>query len=342
MICCTRCMWLAKQATTMRLPVCEAKTRRSVTPTLDSDSVKPGSSALVESESRRRMPSVRASSPMRDRSVRRPSTGWRSSLKSPECRITPCGVWKAMAIASGTEWVTGMNSTPTPPTSTRLAVADRHEAGAVGQAGLLDPVPGQPDRQLGAVDRRLQLAQQVGQAPGVVLVPVGQDDPVDPIPAVVQVGELGQHQVDAGHVGVGEHDAAVEDDDPAVDLDAGAVATDLSQTAEEDDADGFGFLRSAKRRHRDHRLAQGGQDLRRLGVQLGRGLAHRKPALADAQAQRPHGGLGRQGVGVLGARLEVERIEQFGVAGQRCGEVAGQEGVDARPGTAVPPSGRPR
>ena len=163
-------------------------------------------------------------------------------MKSPECRITPWGVWNAMAIASGTEWVTGMNSTPTPPIVDRLAVADRHEAGAVGQSGLLDPVPGQPDRELGAVDRCLQFAQQVGQAAGVVLVPVGQDDPVDPVPAVVQVGELGQHQVDTGHVGVREHDAAVEDDDPAVDLYTGAVAADLPQTAKEDDADGLRLL----------------------------------------------------------------------------------------------------
>ena len=115
MICCTRCMWLAKQATTMRLPDWAAKTRRSVTPTVDSDSVKPGSSALVESDRRRRIPSVLASSPMRDMSVRRPSTGCRSSLKSPEWRITPCGVWNAMAMASGTECVTGMNSTSQPP-----------------------------------------------------------------------------------------------------------------------------------------------------------------------------------------------------------------------------------
>ena len=160
-------------------------------------------------------------------------------MKSPECRITPCGVWNAMAIASGTEWVTGMNSTSTGADLHRLAVADRHEAGAVGQPGLFDPVPGQPDRELGAVDRRLQLAQQVGQAARVVFVPVGEDDPVDPVPAIVQVGELGQDQVDAGHVGVGEHDPAVEDDDAAVDLDAGAVATDLTETAEEDDPDGL-------------------------------------------------------------------------------------------------------
>ena len=115
MICWTRCRWLAKQATTMRLSGLDANSRRSVMPTDDSEAVKPGSSALVESERRRRMPTVSANSPMRERSVRRPSTGWRSSLKSPECRITPCGVWKAMAQASGTEWVVGMNSTSHAP-----------------------------------------------------------------------------------------------------------------------------------------------------------------------------------------------------------------------------------
>jgi len=48
---------------------------------------------VVESDSKRRMPCSSAMAPMRARSVRRPSTGWRSSLKSPECRITPwaCG-----------------------------------------------------------------------------------------------------------------------------------------------------------------------------------------------------------------------------------------------------------
>ena len=135
MICCTRCMWLAKQATMMRLPGLRgedpAQRRR---PTEDSDSVKPGSSALVESDRSSRMPSVRASSPMRDRSVRRPSTGCRSSLKSPECRITPCGVWKAMAMASGTEWVTGMNSTSQAPIRTRSPSRHRDEAGLAGQA----------------------------------------------------------------------------------------------------------------------------------------------------------------------------------------------------------------
>ena len=110
--CWTRWMWLAKQVTMNRRsgPGQEdllAAWRRPSTPT----AVNPGSSALVESASSSRMPGSEASAPMRARSVRRPSTGWRSILKSPECRMIPCGVWKAVAKAWGTEWVTGMNST---------------------------------------------------------------------------------------------------------------------------------------------------------------------------------------------------------------------------------------
>ena len=87
----------------------------STSPTDRSERVWPGSSALVESASSRRMPSSWAMAPMRPRSVSRPSTGVRSSFQSPEWRIVPCGVWNAVAKPWGTEWVTGMNSTSNGP-----------------------------------------------------------------------------------------------------------------------------------------------------------------------------------------------------------------------------------
>ena len=109
--CWIRWMWLAKLVTMNRRSGRARNTFSSVAPTVDSEAVNPGSSALVESTSRRRMPGSDARAPIRARSVRRPSTGWRSILKSPECRMIPCGVWNAVANAWGTEWVTGMNST---------------------------------------------------------------------------------------------------------------------------------------------------------------------------------------------------------------------------------------
>ena len=94
-----------------------------------------------------------AMAPMRARSVSRPSTGVRSSLKSPECRIVPCGVWKAVANPWGTECVTGMNSTSNGPIRRRSPSCDRDQLGAVEQARLLDAVAGQPERERRAVDR---------------------------------------------------------------------------------------------------------------------------------------------------------------------------------------------
>ena len=72
----------------------------------------------------------------------------------------------------------------------------------------------------------------------MVLVAVGEDDALDPVGVLAQVREVGEDEVDAGHVGVGEHQPAVDDEDAAVDLEAEAVAADLAQPAEEDDADG--------------------------------------------------------------------------------------------------------
>ncbi len=114
-ICCTRWMWLAKQVVMIRLPSDSWKRLNSTLPTDVSDRELPFSHALVESPRKRRTPNWSLSEPMRARSVRRPSTGVRSILKSPLCRMMPCGVWNAVANPWGTEWVTGMNSTSNGP-----------------------------------------------------------------------------------------------------------------------------------------------------------------------------------------------------------------------------------
>ena len=96
-----------------------------------------------------------------------------------------------------------------------------------------------PDRQQAAVDHRrlADLAQHVGQRPDVVLVAVGEDDRLDVVGAVAQVGEVGQDEVDPEHLGGREHQAGVDDDDPAVVLDHGHVLADLPQPAEGEDAE---------------------------------------------------------------------------------------------------------
>jgi hypothetical protein len=101
MICWTRWTWLAKQATTMRRRAA-AKMSSRARPTSTSETMKPGWSALVESDRSRSIPSA-ASRARPPRSVGRWSIGVRSSFQSPVCTIVPAGVRRATATPSGME-----------------------------------------------------------------------------------------------------------------------------------------------------------------------------------------------------------------------------------------------
>ncbi len=83
---------------------------------------------------------------------------------------------------------------------------------------------------------RGQLAQHPGQRAEMVLVAVRDDDRLDVARALAQVGEVGQDEVDADHLGRREAQPDVDDDDPLVVLDDGHVLADLPQAAEGQDA----------------------------------------------------------------------------------------------------------
>jgi hypothetical protein len=91
-------------------------------------------------------------------------------------------------------------------------------------------------RQRPAVDRRRRLRAQLAQHPRqraeVILVAVCDDDRLDVRGALEQVGEVGQDEVDADHLGRREAQADVDDDDPPVLLDDRHVLADLAQAAE--------------------------------------------------------------------------------------------------------------
>ena len=65
---------------------------------------------------------------------------------------------------------------------------------------------------------------------------VREHDRLDVLGALAQVGEVGQHEVDAEHLGRREAQADVDDDDAAVVLDDGHVLADLAEPAERKDA----------------------------------------------------------------------------------------------------------
>ena len=111
-----------------------------------------------------------------------------------------------------------------------------------GQRVRRDPALGQlrldqRQRELGADQRDVGLVgQQVGHRADVVLVAVGQHDRLHVVEPVHDRREVRQDQVDAGLVDVGEQHAAVDDQQLAVVLEDGHVATDGTEAAERDDA----------------------------------------------------------------------------------------------------------
>ena len=198
-----------------------------------SEVTKPDCSALVESLSSRSMPSSRPSRAKPPRSVRRPSSGSWSILKSPVCSTTPARVLIATAMASGIEWLTAKNSSSKAVVRC-LLLGDlvQHRRDAV----LLQLGREQREGEPGADDRdAAPLAQQVGHRAEVVLVPVGQHDALDVVEAVTDVGEVREDEVDPGLLLLGEQHAAVDDHQPAGVLEHGHVAADLGQPAEGDD-----------------------------------------------------------------------------------------------------------
>ena len=198
-----------------------------------SEVVNPGTSALVESVRKRSTPSSPRRANAR-RSVIRPSSGSWSILKSPVCSTVPAPVRIATASASGMEWLTATNSRSKGPKLSRSPSATIVRDGVL-QAVLAQLGADQRQGELGADQRDvLALAQQVRHRTDVVLVAVGQHQRVDGVEAVPDRVEVGQDQVDARVVLLGEEHPAVDDQQAAVVLEDGHVAADLAEPAEGD------------------------------------------------------------------------------------------------------------
>ena len=195
----------------------------------------PSTSALVLSLSRRRTPA----SPSRARRARSggsPWTGDWSTLKSPLWMITPSGVWRARAQESGTEWVVWIHSTAMPPSwtvSPGVTVVSRVLVSRRCSRSLLRRMP---EGERGAEDGDVEAGQDVGEGADVVLVAVGEHDAAHPLAPLDQPAHVGDDQVHPEHLGLGEHQAGVDDHDVLAAFDREEVAADLAEPAQGDQA----------------------------------------------------------------------------------------------------------
>jgi hypothetical protein len=113
-----------------------------------------------------------------------------------------------------------------------VAVGVHHpEIGAVRQARFVDAVARKTERERRAVERELEVTQEEVERADVVLVAMRQHACLDAVRVLAQESEIGQHEVDTRHVDVGEHETAVDDEQPLLDFDDRAVAPDLPQPA---------------------------------------------------------------------------------------------------------------
>ena len=116
------------------------------------------------------------------------------------------------------------------------SVLDLAELGRV-QLELLQLRLDHAQRELGRVDGHLasQVHQQVRQRARVVLVAVRDDDAAKLLLVLEHVGVVGQHQVDAGLLVVGEHQARVHEHHVVAVLECGHVLTNAVEASQRDD-----------------------------------------------------------------------------------------------------------
>ena len=208
------------------------------------------------------------------RSVRRPSSGSWSILKSPVCSTVPAGVRTATASASGIEWLTATNSHSNGP---NRSICPSRTASVYGVircslsfASTKARVSCEPTSGMSGAQ-----PQQVRDGADVVLVAVRQDDGDDVVEAVAMEEKSGRIRSTPGWLSSGKSTPQSMIEQPAGVLEDGHVAADLAEAAEGDDAQAV--RREARRR-----------------AEFGVRMAHRAPRCArSAVAGAADGSLAR-------------------------------------------------
>ena len=123
---------------------------------------------------------------------------------------------------------------------------ERADGDRVARADGLQPIAGvdavlfelrldERQRHRRAVDRAVEQRHHVRHGADVILVAVGEDQRLDLLAPRLDEGQVGDDQVDAELVGVGEHDAGVDEDGRVLPRHGHHVHAELAEASEGDD-----------------------------------------------------------------------------------------------------------
>ena len=118
----------------------------------------------------------------------------------------------------------------------REAVArlDRRQVGRSQQGELRDLLANQAKRERSAVDRHVELRQQVRNRSDVIEVGVREDEPSQLVALRLEVGEIGHDNVDAVPVGAGKEASGVNQDHVVAGLQRQRVHAEFAEAADGD------------------------------------------------------------------------------------------------------------
>ena len=168
-----------------------------------------------------------------------PSTGVSSIFQSPVWKTLPNGVSISSPLPSGIECDSATKLTRNGPSSTvppRSTMLSLHPA---REPLFLELSGDQPGGERSGEQRRFEIVGKIGQRADMVLVPVGQDNPREPLLLVLDELQIGQDEIDPRIIGVGESQPEIDHDPLAaatVEID---VHADLAGSAEGDEKELF-------------------------------------------------------------------------------------------------------
>ena len=109
---------------------------------------------------------------------------------------------------------------------------DFAERGGVEQAGFFEAFFDQREREARAINGHVEVAQNIGKRADVIFVAVREHDGADVLAILLQVGDVGNDEVDAEEFGFGEHHAGVDDDDVVAEAKRHHVHAEFAETTE--------------------------------------------------------------------------------------------------------------